>query len=69
MSYKEGQVLLQKGVVFLYYNLGQVVLQCRTGITKFGNFCYKFEAGITKRGSFYYKMAQVLQSGATFITK
>ena len=68
MSYKEGQVLLQIGVALLYYNLGQVVLQCRAGITKFGNFYYKFEAGITKRGNFYCKMAQVLQSGATFIT-
>ena len=63
MSYKEGQVLLQIGVALLYYNLGQVILQCRTGITKFGNFYYKFEADITKRGNFYYNVGQVLQSG------
>ena len=55
MYYKVGQVLLQKGAAFLYYKPGQVELQRRTGITNLGNF--------------YYKKGQVLQSGATFITK
>lgn len=63
MYYKVGQQSLQRRTVFLCYKAGQMILQSKAGIIKWGKFYYEVRAGITKRGKIYYTMGPVLQKG------
>ena len=51
---------LQSRAAFLYYKVGQMVLENRVGITNWGQFLLQSEADITKRATFIrcYKVTQ-----------